>query len=75
MSREAAKIVLDVILRHCAEQNSLWIEIGKVCSEEDLAQYKGMIGRSMGTMFVEVISPIVECYPDLTPPDLLRPPE
>jgi hypothetical protein len=68
MSRQVAKSILDVIVRHSAEQNALWMSISYKCTEEEFGQYRRMIGRSMGTMFVEIVSPIIERYPDLAPP-------
>ncbi len=71
MSRDAAKIVLDVITRHAAEQDAALMEIQGMCTREEFSQYKQMIGKSMGAMLLEVINPIVARYPDLKPPQLM----
>jgi hypothetical protein len=70
LSREAAKIILDTVMRHSGEQNNALLDIQPLCTEEEFSSYKQMIGRSMGEMLVEVINPILRDYPDLTPPEL-----
>ncbi|HZP76582.1 MAG TPA: hypothetical protein VFB45_10600 [Pseudolabrys sp.] len=70
MSREAAKIVLDAVLRHAAEQDTALIEIQAKCSPEEFKRYKQMIGKSMGAIFLEIVHPIVAQYPDLKPPQM-----
>jgi hypothetical protein len=71
MSREAAKVVLDVVLKHAAEQDATLVDIERLCSQDEFAQYKKMIGKSMGAMLIDVINPIVAKYPDLKPPQLV----
>jgi hypothetical protein len=71
MSREAAKKLLSIVLRHAAEQDVALVELQKICSEDEFNQYKKMVGKSMGAMLLEIINPIVAKYPDLKPPELL----
>ena len=68
MSKEAAKLILDVLIRHAAEQDAVLAEIKKLCTEDEFNKYKGMIGQSMGSMLLDVINPIVAQYPDIKPP-------
>jgi hypothetical protein len=70
MSREAAKIIIALVLRHSAEQNQALFDIEQACSPEEFRQYKQMIGASMGSMLLDVINPIVAKYPELRPPQL-----
>jgi len=70
MSRDAAKTVSELILRQSAEQDAVLAEIREKCSKDEYDQYKQMIGRSMGAMLLEVINPLVERYPELTPRQL-----
>jgi hypothetical protein len=70
MSREAAKKIIDLMVRHAAEQNAALVEVQGICTEDDFREYKQMIGRSMGSMLLDVVYPIVERYPDLKPPQL-----
>jgi hypothetical protein len=70
MSRQAAKKIIELMLRHGAEQNALLAEIRSICADDEFQGYKRMIGQSMGCMLLDVINPIVELYPDLKPSQL-----
>ena len=70
MSREAAKLLLDVTLRHGAEQDAVLADIEKLCAKDEFDRYKRMIGQSMGTMLLDIINPIVGRYPELKPPEM-----
>jgi hypothetical protein len=70
MSHEAAKTVIDLMLRHGAEQNAVLAEIRSLCAVDEFQEYKRMIGQSMGCMLLNVINPLMERYPDLKPPQL-----
>jgi hypothetical protein len=59
MSREVAKKVLDVLVRHCAEQDALAAEIKAQCTEEEFKVYRTMIAQSMGSMYLDVMAPIL----------------
>jgi len=70
MSRDAAKIVMELVIRNAAEQDAVLTEIQPLCTEEEFNEYKHMIGKSMGAMLFEIINPIVAKYPELRPPEL-----
>jgi hypothetical protein len=70
MSREAARKIIDLMIKHGAEQNAVLTEVQSMCAEDEFRKYKHMIGQSMGSMLLDVIDPIVELYPDLRPPPL-----
>jgi predicted transcriptional regulator len=70
MSREAAKKIVDLMIKHGAEQNALLAEIQSICSNEEFQKYKRMIAQSMGSILLDVVNPIVEMYPDLKPSQL-----
>jgi hypothetical protein len=67
MSREAAKKIIDLVVKHGAEQNAVLTEIQSICADDEFQKYGRMIGQSMGCMLLDVINPIVEMYPDLRP--------
>jgi hypothetical protein len=69
MSHDSAKIILDVVLRHCSEQNAALIEIQPKCTDDEFVEYKRMIGKSIGEMLLEVINPITK-YPALRPREI-----
>jgi hypothetical protein len=70
MSRDAAKIIIEVVTRNAAEQDAVLAQIQSLCTEDEFHEYRRMIGRSMGAMFFEIISPIVVKYPELKPAQL-----
>jgi hypothetical protein len=70
MSRQAAKAIVDLMVRQGAQQNALLAEIRSSCTEDEFQRFKSMIGRSMASMLLDVINPIVEMHPDLRPPKL-----
>ncbi len=70
MSKDAAKIIMEVVTRNAAEQDSALTKIQSLCTEDEFNEYRQMIGRSMGAMLVEIIHPIVAKYPDLKPDQL-----
>src|SRR5262249_32854087 len=72
MSRDAARKVLDTMVRHSAGQDAAVAEIRALCTEEEFNDYRRMIGQSMASMYLDVIAPIVGMYPELTPPGLKR---
>jgi hypothetical protein len=70
MSRDAAKIVMELVTRNAAEQDAILTEIQSLCTEEEFNEYRVMIGRSIGAMLFEIINPIVAKYPELKPSEL-----
>ena len=68
MSREAAKMIMDLMLKHAAEQSAVAAQVRPMCTDDEFRRYRNMIAQSMGTMLVDVMNPIVELYPDLKPP-------
>ena len=67
MSRDAAKIVMELVTKNAAEQDAVLMKIQPLCTENEFNEYRHMIGRSMGAMLFEIINPIVAKYPDLKP--------
>lgn len=70
MSRDAAKIIVEVVSRNAAEQDAVLNQIRPLCTEDEFSEYRRMIGRSLGAMLFEIINPIVAKYPELKPPQL-----
>jgi hypothetical protein len=63
-------LIIEVVTRNVAEQNAALEQIQSLCTEDEFSEHRRMIGRSMGAMFFEVISPIVAKYPELKPAQL-----
>jgi hypothetical protein len=70
MSRDAAKIIMEVVTRNAAEQDAALTQIRSLCTEDEFSEYRRMIGRSMGAMLFEIINPIAAKYPELKPTQL-----
>jgi hypothetical protein len=70
MSKDAAKIIMEVVIRNAAEQDAVLTKIQSLCTEEQFGEYRRMIGKSMGVMLLEIIHPIVAKYPELKPTQL-----
>jgi hypothetical protein len=70
MSREAAKIVMELVTRNAAEQDAVLTEIQSLCTEDEFNEYRLMIGKSIGAMLFEIINPIIAKYPELKPAEL-----
>ena len=70
MSRDAVKIIMEVITKNAAEQDAVLTKIQPLCTEDEFSEYRRMIGRSMGAMLFEIINPIVAKYPELKPDQL-----
>jgi hypothetical protein len=70
MCRAAAKKIIDLMVKHGAEQNAVLADIRSICTGDEFQDYKRMIGQTMGCMLLDVINPIVERYADLKPPQL-----
>jgi hypothetical protein len=70
MSREAAKMIMEVVTRNAAEQDAVLTKIRSLCTEDEFNEYRRMIGRSMGAILVEIMHPIAAKYPELNPAQL-----
>jgi hypothetical protein len=47
MSRDAAKIVTELVTRNAAEQDAVLAEIQSLCTEDEFNEYRLMIGKSI----------------------------
>lgn len=62
MSREAAKKIIDLMVKHGAEQDAILADIRSDCTDDEFQKYRRMIGQSMGCILLDVINPIVESF-------------
>ena len=70
MSRDAAKIIMDVVIRNAAEQDAVLTKIQSLCTEDEFDEFRFMVGKSIGAMLFEIINPIIAKYPELKPSEL-----
>jgi hypothetical protein len=45
MSRDAAKIVMELVMRNAVEQDAVLMEIQSSCTEDEFNEYRHMIGK------------------------------
>ena len=69
MTRETARQLLELYFRHGKEQDAFLQKLS-VKSDSNFAQVRAMIGKTMGSMYVDAIHPILSAHPDLTPIEL-----
>jgi hypothetical protein len=69
MSHEAARKLLETVIRHSGEQDTVLGDIQGMCTEDEFRDYRRAIGQSMVAM-LDVIHCIIAKYPDLKPPQL-----
>jgi len=65
MSRDAAKIVMEIVTRNAAEQDAVLMKIQSLCTEDEFNEYRLMIGKLIAAMLFEIINPIIAKYPEL----------
>jgi hypothetical protein len=70
MSREAAKLLLETALKYAAEQDATLTTVEPLCTQDEFAACRLMVGEAMGAVLLELINPIVGKYPDLKPPQM-----
>jgi hypothetical protein len=51
MSRDAAKIIVEVVTKNAAKQDAVLAKIQSLCTEDEFREDRRMIGRSMGAIF------------------------
>jgi hypothetical protein len=49
MSRDAAKIIMEIVIRNAAEQDAVLTEIQPLCGEDEFNEYRRMIGKIHGS--------------------------
>jgi hypothetical protein len=69
MSRQAAKIILDVAIRHMEEGYRTLKGVEKQCTSEEFEELKLGMAECHGTMVQDLINPILRRYPELKPPE------
>ncbi len=47
-------------------------QVMETCPAEEFVAYRQIVGRIMGAIYLDVVRPIHQCYPDLEPEELKR---
>jgi hypothetical protein len=71
MTREQARVVADLMLRHGKELNALLLQLQAMgLSGEEFDEVRRHVGSLMGSMLLDVMNPLFAAHPDLKPPEL-----
>ena len=73
MKKEAARLIVEVMQDITARLNNSIYVVMEAADEEEVQRYKRAIGQAMGGIFLDIMSPIFDEYPDLTPIGLRSP--
>lgn len=61
-----------LMLEYAAKLDASVELVQKECDKEDFEAYRDGVGKIMGCMLFEVINPLYEKYPELTPKEMKR---
>lgn len=70
MRKDIAAQVNALMLEYSAKLDQTVSLLREHCSDEEFQAYRRGIGRVMGYMFTEIMTPIYDEHPDLRPPSL-----
>ena len=70
MKKETAKTILDIMQDVSGRLNDSIFLVMEAAEEDEIRDYKRAIGRAMGEVYLGIMSPILDRYPDLTPESL-----
>jgi hypothetical protein len=71
--KKIARQISDVMIK-CTEQLDLSVAlVQERCGEEELHIYRRAVGKALGDIYLEIMIPIYQAHPELTPPGLKVP--
>ncbi len=74
MDEETAAEVIRRAKQMNADLNDMvWLAMDAGVSEEDFNQFRRRVGRVMGEVYDELLRPLFDKFPHLTPPELIPP--
>ncbi|GLQ47513.1 hypothetical protein GCM10007862_25640 [Dyella lipolytica] len=69
-NESVAKQISDVMIK-CSEQLDLSVAlVQEKCGEEELRVYRRAVGKALGDIYLEIMIPLYQAHPELTPPGL-----
>lgn len=69
-NKEAARILIDVLIRHGGELDGHLRDIQPLCSADEFHAHKHLIGRLLGSILLDGLNVLVAEFPELKPPQL-----
>lgn len=73
MDRSAAENVISIFANVTREIDDSIREVMAHSTEEEFRKYRRIAGKLMGEIFLDILQPIFDEYPDLTPKELRIP--
>lgn len=68
--KELARRAAALVQRQSGELDASLAELQSECTQDEFNQYRAAVANIMGAMFVEILEPIWEEFPELAPEDL-----
>ncbi len=75
MNKDAADTLAKIYRRLSGALNNSLLEMQPVCTAEEFRVQKQIIGRMMGIIHLDVLTPLFEEFPEIIPEDLRPPPK
>jgi hypothetical protein len=70
MEHSVAKQINDMMIEFSGRLNQSIKLVMDNCDDDEFKRYRRTVGKIMGEMFVEIMTPIYKEYPELTPEEL-----
>jgi hypothetical protein len=69
-NKEAAKTLIDILVRHGGELDNHLRHVKPLCSVEEFKAHKRLVGTLLGSILLDGLNVLVAEFPDLKPPQL-----
>lgn len=66
-----AKKIQDCALVVSAELNNSLLQMQLVLSDREFLEYRHVVGKILGEIFLEILNPIHQTYPEIIPKEML----
>lgn len=68
--QRVAAVIAQLMLEYGAKLDESVAKVQSVCTEDELNEYKQVVGKIMGLMLTDVMNPIFKTHPALKPSEL-----
>ena len=69
-NNQIAQEINQLMLEYGAKLDSTVAQVQRRCSSQEFEAYREAVGKVMGYMFFEIMSPLYEAHPNLKPKEL-----
>ena len=70
MKKETAREIMDLTLQFSSDIDETLLRIKENSTQEEYEKYTKALARVLGCMFLDIMTPIMKKYPELTPDEL-----